>query len=277
MPQFECPACQKVFRVKDELIGKRVKCHCGNQFVVPGGPVETVAPRVVPTETSKRVSQSIPIPAAQQNVGIGNSDLWGDVPAAPINPYAPIASSSPLGQFGDGNESIRKSHLSHEASIKSIGILYMLGAILGFLFAIVYAVLGVRGILSPGRNPNESMLGGAILLVLAVVAGGMSTFQYILARGLSRLTPWCRIAGIVFSCIGLIGFPIGTLISAYFLYLLGSQKGAYIFSPEYARVIAATPHIKYKTSIIVWILLGILLFFIALGIIAFVASAFVAR
>jgi hypothetical protein len=78
--------------------------------------------------------------------------------------------------------------------------------------------------------------------------------------------------GIVLSCFGLLGFPIGTLISAYFLYLLSSQKGVYIFSPEYARVIAATPHIKYKTSIIGWILLGILVFFIGLGIIGLMVS-----
>jgi len=39
-----------------------------------------------------------------------------------------------------------------------------------------------------------------------------------------------------------------------------------VFSEEYREVIAQTPHIKYKTSTIVWILLFILLAFIALGI-----------
>jgi hypothetical protein len=67
--------------------------------------------------------------------------------------------------------------------------------------------------------------------------------------------------------LGLIGFPIGTLISVYFLYLLLSQKGAYVFSPEYAQVIAATPHIQYKTSIVVWIFLGLLLVVIFLAIV----------
>jgi hypothetical protein len=32
-----------------------------------------------------------------------------------------------------------------------------------------------------------------------------------------------------------------------------------VFSDEYKRVIAETPHIKYRTSIVVWIFLGLLL------------------
>ena len=68
------------------------------------------------------------------------------------------------------------------------------------------------------------------------------------------------------SVVGLIGFPIGTLISGYILYLLWGKKGRVIFSPEYQAVIAATPHVKYKTSIVVWILLGLVVVLILAGI-----------
>jgi len=54
----------------------------------------------------------------------------------------------------------------------------------------------------------------------------------------------------------LIGFPIGTLIHGYILYLYWGTKGRKVFSPEYKQIIAGTPHVKYKTSIIIWILLG---------------------
>ena len=60
------------------------------------------------------------------------------------------------------------------------------------------------------------------------------------------------------SAIGLIGFPVGTLINAYVLYLLLSKKGRTIFTPAYLDVIAATPHVKYRTSIIVWIFLALI-------------------
>jgi hypothetical protein len=64
------------------------------------------------------------------------------------------------------------------------------------------------------------------------------------------------------SAIGLIGFPIGTIINGYILYLLVSKKGSTIFSPEYKEIIALTPGVKYKTSVVVWVVLGIFLLII---------------
>jgi hypothetical protein len=54
----------------------------------------------------------------------------------------------------------------------------------------------------------------------------------------------------------------------YILYLLFSKKGATVFSEEYQRVIAATPEIKYRTSIVIWILLALLLLLIGVGLLA---------
>jgi hypothetical protein len=280
MPQIQCPGCQKVFRVKDEWAGKRVKCPCGNQLVVPKleNAVQAAASAtikkvpLVASPVAQPVAQTTPMsPLTGAMSGTVPSDF--NQPAAAFNPYAPTSATIP--ETGEGDEATRKKYLSHEASIKSIGVLYLLGSILGFLGTVVYLVLGLANVIMPSRNPAESLGLGIFLLAFAVFAGAFSTFQFILARGLRRLTPWCRIAGIVVSCLGLLGFPIGTLISAYFLYLLGSQKGVYVFSPEYARVIAATPHIKYKTSIIVWIFLGILMFVIGLAVIGVIVSAFV--
>ena len=77
------------------------------------------------------------------------------------------------------------------------------------------------------------------------------------------LNPKIRIAGVVLACIGLIGFPIGTLVNAYILYLLLSKKGKYIFSDEYKEIILETPHVKYKMSKIVlffaWLMVGLML------------------
>ena len=35
-----------------------------------------------------------------------------------------------------------------------------------------------------------------------------------------------------------------------------SQKGRTVFSEEYARAIRATPHLKYKTSLLAWVVLA---------------------
>ena len=41
-----------------------------------------------------------------------------------------------------------------------------------------------------------------------------------------------------------------------------------MFSEEYQAVIAQTPHIKYRTSIIVWILLGLVVALVVFAIVA---------
>ena len=104
---------------------------------------------------------------------------------------------------------------------------------------------------------------GMTVGLLAVGVG-----QFFAGYGVRALLPWGRIIGCILSAIGLIGFPIGTLINAYILYLFLSKKGRTIYSPEYQDVIAATPHIKYRTSILVWILLALVVALVALAFLA---------
>jgi hypothetical protein len=49
------------------------------------------------------------------------------------------------------------------------------------------------------------------------------------------------------------------------------KEARFIMTPEYQRIIAATPHVKYKTSILVKVLLALLLILL-IGII--VAASF---
>jgi hypothetical protein len=145
---------------------------------------------------------------------------------------------------------IRNIHLKHEAAVRSIGLLYFLGGT-------VMILAGVMGLFS---GETSTTLAGVLLLVLGFV-------QFWVGRGLRRLQSWARIPTGVLSGLGLLGFPIGTLINAYILYLVFSQKGATVFSPRYQQVIAATPHIKYRTSIVIWILLGLVILLVAAAVI----------
>ena len=187
------------------------------------------------------------------------------------NPYAPSATQSPVKDVSvTGAEETRNYHLSHEASVKSVGFLYLLGGLFGTLLGIGYVIGGVSIIANPPANGGEF---GFILIPLGVFVLAISVVQFATGLGLRKLKPWTRIAGIVLSCIGLLGFPVGTLISAYILYLLLSKKGQFVFSDEYQQVMAATPHIKYKTSIIVWIFLGLLVVLILFGIVGLLISS----
>jgi len=64
---------------------------------------------------------------------------------------------------------------------------------------------------------------------------------------------------------GAITLLVGSLIPGYILYMMVSAKGSMVFSPEYKAIILKTPHVKYKTSLIVKIFLAILLLVIGLA------------
>jgi hypothetical protein len=151
-------------------------------------------------------------------------------------------------------EDIRNEHIKHEASVKSVGVLYFIGAFFMVLLGgmILIAPSGPAGV--------ETVMAGVIIVCAAAL-------QFALGMALRRLKRWARIVAGVFSGIGLLGFPLGTIINGFILYLLFSKKGKTVFSPEYQEVIAQTPHIKYRTSIIVWIALGILLLLVLFGVV----------
>ena len=171
---------------------------------------------------------------------------------------SPLSDNRPVNEGDSDAEQVRQSHISHEASIKSMGLLYYLGAVIGLFYTIL--LLFNLGIMVFTYGLTADLLATILLASITIFCGGVTFLNYWVARGLRRLDQRVRTPAIVLSAIGLLGIPIGTLISIYFLWLLLSKKGQYIFSDEYAGIIALTPHIKYKTSIIVWVFVGILLF-----------------
>ncbi|EDY21563.1 hypothetical protein CfE428DRAFT_0808 [Chthoniobacter flavus Ellin428] len=160
---------------------------------------------------------------------------------------------------GDAEE-LRKAHIKHEASVKSIGLLYYIGGV-------ALALLGLTQILTvlSGKGQPTGLVLGVVFII-------MSVLEFIGGTGIRRLRPWSRVVVGIVSGLGLLGFPVGTLINAYILYLVFSKKGAMLFTPEYHAAIAKTPHVRYRTSIIVWILLGFILLLIVIGLTAVLFS-----
>ena len=165
------------------------------------------------------------------------------------------------------DESTRRQYLSHEASLKSIGLLYYLGAIILGIAAAGTLLVGIATLVNGEANRE---VGAVFFFVMVFVYSGCTVLYFFLARGIYRLENWARITIGVLSVPGLLGVPLGTLITVYFLYLCFSKKGAYICTDEYRRIVANTPQIKYKTSVIVWIFLGLLALVIVLGLIAII-------
>ncbi len=144
-------------------------------------------------------------------------------------------------------EALRRTLIRHEVQLKSVGALFYLGGF-GLLVTLLVAI-------PAGLDRGTDLLGVVIITLLLVLAG----FYLVLGYGFRRLQPWVRIPGGILTALGLLSFPIGTLIGAYVLYLMFGQKGQQVLTPEYQNVIAATAHVRYERSTGDWIALGLVL------------------
>jgi hypothetical protein len=174
----------------------------------------------------------------------------------------PFAAPETMSWSGDADSrpvvAIRRTYLRHEASIQSVGFLYLIGCGLSI---VIGSFIGLMAL-------GEEYVSGP-MLVNSIIIIGLGFMQGMIGSGLRRLQRWTRIPVLLLAGIGLLAIPIGTIISGYILYLILSNKGAMVFSDEYKEVIRQTPDIRYRTSIIVWILLGLLgvvLLFVLLGV-----------
>ena len=159
-------------------------------------------------------------------------------------------------------EDMRNAHLSHEASIRGVGALYLLSSVLMFFG---FAGMGVAYL--GGSAGAKDMPFGTWAGVLIVLICFVAIAQFWTGLGLRRLDRRVKITAIILAVLGLFSIPIGTILGIYVMYLLLSAKGKIVLSDEYVQVRELTPHLKYRTSMVIWILLGL----VVLGIIAAVA------
>ena len=111
---------------------------------------------------------------------------------------------------------------SAQTVVKVVSVLYWIGAVLSVLFGLMMLVGGsALGMFAGG-------LGGGILGGFAVLMGILMIIFAILGAivgyGLWTHRSWARILGIVLSIIGLLSFPVGTIINAIIIYFLAFNK-----------------------------------------------------
>jgi hypothetical protein len=102
-------------------------------------------------------------------------------------------------------------------NIRALGVLYILGSCV--LLVLPALVLSDQELHTPGY------------MGLSLVFVGLSALYFCVAIGLMMHRNWARIIAIGLAGIGLLGFPIGTIISVVILYVLFDAKPLFVRVP----------------------------------------------
>jgi hypothetical protein len=128
-------------------------------------------------------------------------------------------------------ETKRSTLLHHETSILLIGILHYAAA--GMLAAAAVALVVING--QPGMR-------FAALLGLLACGYALAGFM------LRNLDARARYSATIMAALGMFAMPVGSVLSAYVLWLIHIKEGRAVLSPEYREVVAATPQIKCRVT-----------------------------
>ncbi len=195
------------------------------------------------------------------------------------NPYAfSDEESGTQSEHSDSEmEEIRNENLSHEGMVQGVGVFFLISGTLALMLAAIFGAALVKGELPralPERPDPDSriVVTEEVAWVLLIVYGISAPIALTLGQSLRRLSNGARITAAILTIPGLLGIPVGTLVAAIILYILLSPKGAYVCTSEYREVIEATPEIRYRTSPIIKVLVGIFLFFMVIALIAIAAN-----
>lgn len=181
--------------------------------------------------------------------------------ASPYDPPASPVSDPPTALAAA--EELRRAHIGHERRLKAMGVLYLLiGASLGAVWLTL-----VYGLLSSSTRPASATDVG-----MFAVLGVLLVAWLALGVGYVRLRPWVKVPTGILSGIGLLGFPVGTAFHAYLLWLVFSAKGKVILGPSYREVVQATPHVRYRSSPMQLVAVGLVLLLVVFVVIMLVLN-----
>jgi hypothetical protein len=89
------------------------------------------------------------------------------------------------------------------------------------------------------RDPKAQMILPVVGTILPAVMGALTLPDFLAAIGLLARRRWGRILGIVVGFLNLPGFPMGTLVGAYAIFVLLQDSAKSYFDPPRSRPEAA--------------------------------------
>src|ERR1043166_4050968 len=116
-----------------------------------------------------------------------------------------------------------------DTHVKILGVIYIIArAILVVLGLFLFGVIGGSGLLSGDRE--AIFVTGVVGTALAIFFFILSIPSIIAGIGLLKRREWARILTIVLGVLHLFGFPIGTAIGVYTLYVLFNDQTKPLFA-----------------------------------------------
>ena len=173
-----------------------------------------------------------------------------------LNPYA--APKAEVLTHVSAEEAERRAHISTESSIKTLGCLYLVGAVLclGSLGMFAITMSTSRGSVPPA---DELLKIAAAMALLGAVGYGLRRLQFWAAVLATLVSGFFIILAVPMMPQSVVGLVIHVAIIATVL----GQKGRRVMRPDYQQIIASTPDVRQRTSKWVWVLLVILLIVLA--------------
>lgn len=117
-----------------------------------------------------------------------------------------------------------------ETHVRILGILYIIaGVIVALLGLFLFGVLGGAGMISGDRQ--AMFVTGIVGTALAVFFVVLAVPSIVAGIGLLKRREWARILTIILGVLHLLGFPLGTVLGIYTLYVLLNDQTKALFSP----------------------------------------------
>jgi hypothetical protein len=169
------------------------------------------------------------------------------------NPYAsPKADTSDPDHVESEVERIRRQYIGHETAVRSISSVFYLAGLAWTIHLLVWSFDVLRS------GPSYRVVDGVVVLLLIGLAAGAFWLGY----GVMRLRQIVLLPVGFITTVALLVVPF---VSVLILHLVFRQNGRFVFSPEYQEIIRGTPSVQYRTSVVVWTLLCVLLAILACG------------
>ncbi|HET7712492.1 MAG TPA: hypothetical protein VFL80_11230 [Thermoanaerobaculia bacterium] len=116
-----------------------------------------------------------------------------------------------------------------DSHIRVVGILYIILGCLGALLGVgLFMIIAGAGAVSGDRD--AAFITGTVGIVIGVLFIALSLPSIIGGMGLLKMRGWARILVLILSFFNLLGFPIGTAIGAYAIWVLLNDQSKPLFT-----------------------------------------------